>query len=121
MNNKVLKKLLVKTKRLNVLVIDDNIICLDPFVELLQNLFFDVYYATDIKLGLSINKEKKPDFVILDLDMLNYHNFKGADLDLFGSIIYITAINKHSKLCSVTNKPLKIDDFLEILENKLVT
>jgi len=118
----------MKLKNINILFADDEPAIRDIMKNILADLVNELYIAKDGNEAFEIYKNKKPDIMLLDINMPNCSGLEMAkkvrESDHATRIIIITAYSDTTNLLSATElkltkyivKPLTTDNLLEALE-----
>ena len=120
-----MKKLL---KHYTILYVEDDLSVQKSMVDYLKSYFKDVFVASDGKKGLEVYYKKRPDAMLLDIDLPYLDGLSLAkevrSVDKNVSIVMLTAFTEQDKLLKATElkllkylvKPIDIVAFKETLD-----
>ncbi|MEA3512083.1 MAG: response regulator transcription factor [Campylobacterota bacterium] len=112
---------------LNLLCVEDDVEALEDIAYLLKRHFGEVYKAIDGQQALDIYKEKKPDIILLDINIPKINGLKVAanirEIDEETPIIFLSAHSEKDKLLEAIElqvssymiKPFKIQELKDVI------
>lgn len=119
---------MVRLKKLNILLLEDNLEFAKNMLETLELFFKNVYHSTNVKEALSIYKEMKIDVIISDIKVENGNGLNFIEtIRAYDNETPIAILSAHKdeeflfkaiglNILSYDLKPLSYNAFLKLLE-----